>query len=125
MTGGGEWCSAVRLGRAEAKAPVSWGALLLVVVWGVFTILASGMTEVEQDILDTLVELEAGVEAMKAASSKPNLVPLFVRLTDFASKLPRDTHGQLIHYLGNGSYEKARLWLLGRDAENARGLCGR
>ena len=83
------------------------------------------MTDVEKDILNTLAELEKGVAAMKTAGAKPNLVPLFDRLTRFSSELPRDTHAQLIHYLGNGSYEKARLWLQGRDAENLRGLCGR
>ena len=83
------------------------------------------MTDVEKDIVDTLVELEAGVAAMKTADPKPNLVPLFTRLNGLSSHLPRDTHAQLIHYLGNGSYEKARLWLQGRDAENLRGLCGR
>lgn len=83
------------------------------------------MTDVEQEILQTLIELETGVAAMKTANPKPNLVPLFTRLTGHAAQLPRETHAQLIHYLGNGSYEKARLWLQGRDAENRRGLCGR
>jgi hypothetical protein len=83
------------------------------------------MTDVERQILDTLVELEASVAGMRTADSKPNLVPLFSRLNGFCSKLPRGTHAQLIHYLSNGSYEKARLWLQGRDAENVRGLCGR
>ena len=83
------------------------------------------MTDVEKNIIDTLAELEEGVAVMKTADPKPNLVPLFDRLTRFSSQLPPDTHAQLIHYLGNGSYEKARLWLQGRDAENLRGLCGR
>ena len=83
------------------------------------------MTDVEKEILQSLNDLEAGVAAMKTADPKPNLIPLFNRLNDFARQLPRNSHAQLIHYLGNGSYEKARLWLLGRDAENRRGLCGR
>jgi len=83
------------------------------------------MTELEQEILDTLNELETGVAAMKTADTKPNLVPLFNRLSDSAKALPKATHGQLAHYLQNSSYEKARLWLQGRDAENARGRCGR
>jgi hypothetical protein len=29
----------------------------------------------------------------------------------------------LLHYLHRKSYEKARLWLEDRDAENARGGC--
>lgn len=83
------------------------------------------MTEVEEQIDKALSELEAGVSAMRTAEGKPNLVPLFERLTDCARRLPRETHAPLIHYLQNGSYEKARLWLQGRDAENARGRCGR
>ena len=72
-----------------------------------------------------MLELEAGVAAMKTADPKPDLVPLFSRLSAFSSQLPRGSHAQLIHYLGNGSYEKARLWLQGRDSENQRGRCGR
>jgi hypothetical protein len=83
------------------------------------------MTDLEQQILDTLDELERGVAAMKTTGKKPDLIPLFQRLSESAGALPRDTHGQLVHYLQNSSYEKARLWLLGRDAENARGRCGR
>jgi len=83
------------------------------------------MTELEREILETLNELEAGVAAMRTTESKPNLVPLFDRLNRCSAQLPSSTHGRLAHYLSNGSYEKARLWLAGRDAENARGLCGR
>ncbi len=83
------------------------------------------MTDVEKDILGTLLELEAGVAAMKTTAPKPNLVPLFSRLSAFTSQLPPESHARLIHYLCNGSYEKARLWLQGRDSENQRGLCGR
>lgn len=83
------------------------------------------MKDIEKAILDTLIELEAGVAAMQTAQPKPNLVPLIQRLNDFAARLPHDTHSRLIHYLSNGSYEKARLWLLGRDVENTRGVCGR
>lgn len=88
-------------------------------------IIDESMTDIEKDILETLTELESGVAAMKSADPKPNLVPLFDRLNAYSKRLPANSHGRLIHYLTNGSYEKARLWLLGRDAENARGLCGR
>lgn len=83
------------------------------------------MTELERDILQTLTELEVGVAAMKTADPKPNLVALIARLNSFSFQLPRYSHAQLIHYLSNGSYEKARLWLQGRDAKNLRGVCGR
>lgn len=83
------------------------------------------MTDLEQDILNTLTQLEDGVMAMKGADPKPNLVPLFTHLNECSAQLPPATHAQLIHYLTNGSYAKARLWLVGRDSENARGLCSR
>ncbi len=31
---------------------------------------------------------------------------------------------EILHYLHKRSYEKARFWLQGRDAENAQGNCG-
>ena len=82
------------------------------------------MTLLESDILNTLHELETGVAAMKTADPKPNLVPLFERLRELSGRLPHPSHARLVHYLDNGSYQKARLWLEGRDAENARGRCG-
>jgi len=36
----------------------------------------------------------------------------------------RGTDPQLLHYLQKKSYEKARLFLQGRDAENVQGSCG-
>jgi hypothetical protein len=36
-----------------------------------------------------------------------------------------DIHPQLRHYLHQKSYRKAHLFLQDRDAENARGNCGR
>jgi hypothetical protein len=42
------------------------------------------MTDVENRILDTLLELETAVNTMATASPKPNLVPLFARLDELA-----------------------------------------
>jgi hypothetical protein len=81
------------------------------------------MTDTERKIWETLVELDGAVKSMAVAQSKPNLLPLFARLEDLAGQLPRDTAPDLLHYLGKKSYEKARLWLEGRDQENARGHC--
>lgn len=83
------------------------------------------MMPVEREILDTLQELNAQIASIKTSATKPNLLPLFERLDGFVGQVPRDTHGQLIHYLRNKSYEKAQLWLQGLDAENLRGNCGR
>ena len=82
------------------------------------------MTETERQILETLIELDHAVKAMPTASPKPNLLPLFTRLDELARQLPKNTAPDLLHYLHRKSYEKARLWLEGRDAENQRGSCG-
>jgi len=81
------------------------------------------MSETERAILQALVELDAAVKSMPAANPKPNLVPLFTRLDDLTRQLPKNASPDLRHYLHKKSYEKARLWLEGRDAQNARGNC--
>jgi hypothetical protein len=81
------------------------------------------MTETERAILESLVELDIAVKAMAEANPKPNLLPLFTRLDDLTRQLPKNTAPDLLHYLHKKSCEKARLWLEGRNAENARGNC--
>ena len=81
------------------------------------------MTQTEQQILDTLLELESAVNRMKTEAPKPNLLPIFTRLDALAQALPSGTDPLLLHYLRKKSYEKARLFLQGRDAENAAGNC--
>jgi hypothetical protein len=81
------------------------------------------MTELENTLLQTLLELERAVALMPTANPKPNLLPLFARLDDLSRQLPRDTDPSLLHYLHKKSYEKARLFLQGREAENVRGNC--
>ena len=82
------------------------------------------MTQTEAAILQTLNELDAAAKSMSGAQIKPNLLPLFERLESLAQQLPRELNPELHHYLSRKSYEKARLLLQGRDAENARGTCG-
>jgi len=82
------------------------------------------MTDSERNIHATLVELESAVASMSAANPKPSLLPLFARLDELARQLPRDTNPTLLHYLHKKSYQKARLFLEERDAENAAGNCG-
>ena len=81
------------------------------------------MTELEKDILAGLVELETTVKSIAAKGAKPNLLPLFERLDRLTRQLPRESDPNLLHYLHKRSYEKARLLLEGRDAENAQGNC--
>jgi hypothetical protein len=81
------------------------------------------MTEREQEILAVLVELEEAVKTMATARPKPDLQGIFARLDALTARLPKDSDPNLLHYLHKKSYEKARLLLEGREAENARGSC--
>lgn len=81
------------------------------------------MTETEQAILKSLIELDQAVKAMPKANPKPDLLTIFSRLDELTRRLPKNTAPDLMHYLHKKSYEKARLWLEGRGAENARGNC--
>ena len=82
------------------------------------------MSDTENDILAALTELDEKVRAISTTHPKPNLLPLFSRIDELTRRLPRDTSPTLLHYLHKKSYEKARLFLQGRDAENAEGNCG-
>ena len=81
------------------------------------------MSATERDILQTLTELENAVKAMATTNPKPNLSPLLNRIDALTDQLPKETDATLLHYLHRKSYEKARLWLEGRDAENPAGSC--
>jgi hypothetical protein len=81
------------------------------------------MTGTERIILEALLELERAVASMPTADPKPNLLPMFSRIDELTRQLPRETDPSLLHYLHKKSYEKARLFLQGREAENARGNC--
>lgn len=77
----------------------------------------------ETQLLEALTDLDRAVKAMPAANPKPNLMPLFGRIDHLARQLPGRTNPALLHYLHKKSYEKARLFLQGRDAENQAGNC--
>ena len=79
--------------------------------------------KVVQETVAQLGELDAAVKAMPATNPKPNLLLFFTRIDELAEQLPPDADPALLHYLHKKSYEKARLWLEGRDAENQRGNC--
>ena len=90
------------------------------------------MTEIENSLLAALRELDTAVAAMARARAaapatpsvpKPNFIPLFDRIDALSKQLPRGTDSTLLHYLQKRSYEKARLYLEGRDAENQVGNC--
>jgi hypothetical protein len=81
------------------------------------------MTDLERNVLQSLLDLEAAVANMKTAATKPDLLQLFSRIDGLTQQLPRGTDPTLMHYLHKKSYEKARLFLQGRDAENQVGNC--
>jgi len=82
-----------------------------------------GVTLIEENILAALLELERAVESMPRANPKPNLLPMFARLDELTGALPKDADPLLLHYLHKKSYQKARLFLQGQDAENQQGNC--
>ncbi|HEY1716965.1 MAG TPA: hypothetical protein VGH42_01575 [Verrucomicrobiae bacterium] len=77
----------------------------------------------EENLLNALAELDNAVKSMPAANPKPSLLPFFARIDELTKQLPRDADPQLLHYLHKKSYEKARLFLQGRNAENQAGNC--
>lgn len=81
------------------------------------------MNESERHLLKALQQLNDAVQSMRSAPTKPNLLPLFQQIDALRTQLPKSTDPQLLHYLHKQSYEKARLHLEGRDAENAAGTC--
>ena len=81
------------------------------------------MTQAENDLLRALLELEQAVASMPTARPKPNLLPLYSRIDHLSGQLPTQTDPSLLHYLRKKSYQKARLFLQGRDAENVQGSC--
>ena len=83
------------------------------------------MTELESKVLEQLNALEAGIAGIRdGIEPKPNLMPIFQELDRLESTMAPREAPRLRHYLQNKSYEKAKLWLLGRDAENLPGVCG-
>ena len=77
----------------------------------------------EQQIAVAPTELERAVKSMATANPKPDLLPLFRRIDELTSQLPRNTDPMLLHYLHKRSYQKASLFLAGRDSENQVGNC--
>jgi len=74
------------------------------------------VTEIEQQLLQSLLQLEKAAEAMPAANPKPDLRPLFARLDELAGQLPGSADPQLRHFLQRKSYQKARVLLLQESA---------
>jgi hypothetical protein len=72
----------------------------------------------------TLADYLAAVPRQREANP-PDLLALFALLDEIERELGADVHPQLRHYMHQKSYRKAHLFMQDRDAENARGNCGR
>jgi hypothetical protein len=81
------------------------------------------VTAIENSVLETLQNLELAVASMGSTTPKPDLRPIFERLDELTRSLPPSTDPDLLHYLHKNSYQKARLFLEGREAENQAGQC--
>ena len=81
------------------------------------------MNRTEENLLQLLLELEQAVRSRTTLTPKPDLLSIFERIDQATAELPKGTDPNLLHYLHKKSYEKARLWLQGRDAENQAGSC--
>ncbi len=86
------------------------------------------VTEIEHSLLEALIELERAAASGRGSQGSPTvktpILPILERIDRLASELPATAPGDLRHYLQRKSYEKARLFLMDRDGENARGGCG-
>jgi hypothetical protein len=81
------------------------------------------MNSLELAVFDALLELENAVRGIKAGNRKADLPRLIARIDESARQLPPETAPELRHYLDRKSYQKARLFLEGRDTENTVGSC--
>lgn len=81
------------------------------------------MDTLHQSLLNKLIELEKTVATIATANPKPDLMALFGEIETFTNQLPSSTDPALLHYLHRKSYQKARLFLEGKDAENEVGNC--
>ncbi|MBC8002620.1 MAG: hypothetical protein H7X97_08540 [Opitutaceae bacterium] len=81
------------------------------------------MTDLEKQILQSLLDLEAAIRSMPTANPKPDLLVHFSRLDVLTNELPRNASPNLLHYLHKKSYEKARLYLQERFEEIQKGGC--
>jgi len=80
-------------------------------------------SSLETDILQALTGLDRAVKTLAAGGPKPDLTAWFSHIDELSARLPRQTDPTLLHYLQKKSYEKARLFLQGREAENQAGNC--
>ncbi len=76
----------------------------------------------ENELLQALLAFESAVTGIRK-DPKPDLMAHFINIDKLISQLPKNTDKELLHYLHKKSYEKARLFLEGRNDEIQKGSC--
>ncbi|MBL9175297.1 MAG: hypothetical protein JNL10_17285 [Verrucomicrobiales bacterium] len=80
----------------------------------------------EAQLLEALVALETAAGPHRPAGAPvPDVRPLLAELDRLTRTLPADADPELVHYLRQRSYSKARLYLEDRRDEIQRGGCRR
>jgi hypothetical protein len=82
------------------------------------------MTAIESSLLQALLTLEQAASAPRTGEPRPRIQDLIAEIDRLAETLPPETPAELRHFLQRKSYQKAALYLRGRNEENARGSCG-
>ena len=82
------------------------------------------MNQTETELLQALVNLESNIQPAGTPGPRPSLLPFFEQIDVLAARLGSDADPALRHYLQKKSYQKARFFLEGRDADNQEGSCG-
>lgn len=82
------------------------------------------MTAIEKELLNALIELEESVKPPGSSGAKVDLLGLFNKIDQLGAQLGAEADPSLRHYLQKKSYQKARLFLQGRESENQAGPCG-
>lgn len=75
------------------------------------------MTDLERELLATLVDLEQEVGTAARTGRRPDVISRVNRLRELTASLPPESDPMLFHCLQRHSWEKARLALEGRGAE--------
>ena len=70
-----------------------------------------GMTEIETQLLQTLLQVEKAAAAAPAGKPKPDLRAVLARLDELTEQLPAGADPRLRHFLQRKSYQKARVFL--------------
>jgi hypothetical protein len=81
------------------------------------------MTALEQKILALVNQLEQLAAHLADPAAKAELPRVMALIDGLSAELPGGTDPALLHYLRKRSYQKARTFLEGREAENAKGNC--